>query len=131
VAAQAERAHVGEIALASAFGDRYDVVGIPNVPTAAPFLLKPFSCGVIQFALVLAKRLRVDAALRADAPVAGENPLAQIAGVGTQPPFVDTGRATKSETAARNRRAAPPAQAALPLDPTSGLGAACRHTRSS
>lgn len=131
MAAQAKRAHVREVALASAFGDRYDVVGIPDMPPTAPLLLKALAGGVIQFALVLAQCLRVDAALRADATIARENLFAKIAGIGSQSPFVDTGSTAERETAAGDGRAAPPAQATLPLHPATGLGAARRHTRSS
>jgi hypothetical protein len=131
VTAQAERAHVGEIALASALGYRHDVVGIPNMPPSAPFLLKALAGGVIQLAFVLAQGFRIDTALPTDAPVTGENLFAQIAGVRAQPPLVDAGRAAESEPSARNGRAAPPAQTTFPLDPTAGLGAARRHTRSS
>jgi hypothetical protein len=131
VAPQAERAHVREIALASTFGDRHDVVGIPYMTPATPFLLKSLAGGVIQLALVLAQGLRIDAAVRADTAVARENLLAKIAGIGSQPPLVDAACTAKGETAAGNSRATPPAQATLPLDPTSGLGAASAHTRSS
>jgi hypothetical protein len=131
VALQAERAHVGEIALSSTFGDRHDVVGIPYMPPAAPVLLKTLAGSIVQFALVLAQGFRIDAALRADAAIARENLLAKIAGIGSQPPLVDTDGTAEREPAAGSSRPAPPAQAALPLHPTSGLGAASAHTRSS
>src|ERR1022692_1278429 len=103
VAFQAERAHVGEVAFASAFGDRHDVVGVPQV-AAAPVLLELAARGVVELALVLAEGFGVQAALRADAAIAQEDLFAQVAGIGSQFPLVDARVRAKCEASLGERR---------------------------
>ena len=90
VALQAERAHVGEIALAAAFGHRHDVVRVPEMPARRP---TPSRRRGARRSPACACRLRSasvsGAADRADALVALEHLLAQVAGVGAQLPGVD------------------------------------------
>src|SRR5690242_7342753 len=97
----------------------------------APLSFKLTAGCEIQLAFVFAQRFSVQTALGADAAIAGEDLIAQVAGVGAQLPFVHAGGATEGKTAARDRHAAPAAQAALALDPTPGLDSAGAHTRSS
>ncbi|HUI81852.1 MAG TPA: hypothetical protein VLY24_28220 [Bryobacteraceae bacterium] len=96
MAVQAKGAHVGEIALASAFRDGHDVVRIPQIAARTPFLLETLARGVIQFALVFPQGFRVHPALRADASVARKDLFPEIAGIGAQPPFVHARQPAKS-----------------------------------
>ena len=95
VTLQTEGAHVGEIALSTALDNWNEVIGIPQMTAVAPILFELPAGIVIEFALVAADGLGVEAALRADAVVAGEDLLTQIAGVGAQLPLVDTGSPQK------------------------------------
>jgi hypothetical protein len=131
VAFEAERAHVGEVALAAAFSNGHDVIGVPETAARAPFVFEPAARSEIEFALIAAERFCVDAALGTPAVVASEDLLAEIAGVRAQLPFVDAGGAAKGEAAAGDQDAAAAAQAALALDPTAGLDAPGTHTRNS
>lgn len=131
VAPEAERAHIGEVAFAAAFHDGHDVIGIPEVPAAAPFFFEPAAGSVVELSFVLAECLSIQAALGANAAVAGEDLFSQVGGIGAQLPRVDAGGAAKCESAAGDFGGAPAARAALPLDPTAGLDATSAHTRSS
>ena len=131
MALEAQGAHVGEIALATAFGDGEDVIGVPEMPATAPFLFELAARLEIQLALVFAKSFGVEAALGADAAVSCENPIAEITRIGAEPPFVDAGGTTECEAAAGDFDAAAATEAALALDPTAGLNAPGAHTRSS
>src|ERR1700736_5193495 len=131
MASQAQRAHIGEIALAAALGYGHDMVGVPKVTAAAPVLLELPARGVIELAFVFAQRLGIEAALRAHAAIASEDLIAEISRIGAKPPLAHAGVAAKSEAAARNFSAAPPAGAAPSLHPTAGHGTRGAHTRSS
>ena len=84
-----------EVAFASPFRDWNDVVGIPQrTPKAIleiPFAEKPIAGFVVELQKMQPKRDGVEAAAGAYAFVPFEDLLAQIAGVGTQLPFVDAG----------------------------------------
>src|SRR5512142_928448 len=97
VALEAQSAHVGEIAFPAALGHRHDVVGVPKLSPAAPVLFELSSRPVVQLALIFTERLRVGAALGADAAVAQKYLFPQIAPVRAQPPFMDARIPTKSE----------------------------------
>ena len=128
VALEAERAHVGEGAFAAAFGDGEDVVGVPEITAGAPVFFELAAGAVVEYAFVFAEGFGVDAALGADAPVAGEDLGAEVAGVGAELPLVDAGGAAEGESALRDFGAAPAAAAAAPVGgPASGLGAAGAH----
>ena len=131
VAFQAERAHVGEVALPAAFGHRHNVVGIPQRPAPPPHSLKQPAGRVVELALILAQHLGVDPARRAHPTVAREHLGPQVRGIGAQLPLVHTGRSAKREPSGGNRRAAPAAKPPFPRDPTAGLDAPCAHTRNS
>lgn len=77
MATQAEGAHVRQIALAAAFGDRNDVIGVPYRFAAAFFeipVLQEFAARrEIQFAHVAPQGDGVNTALRADTFVPFEN----------------------------------------------------------
>ncbi len=112
--------------------DRHDVIGVPQIAAKAPVFFELLAGGVIEFALVLAQGFGIHAALRADAAIAREDLLAQIAGVGAQLPLMHARRAAKSEATLGNFGAAPAAQTSPPLrHKSTGLGAARAHTRSS
>src|ERR1022692_4394336 len=134
VAFQAERAHVGEVAFASAFGDRHDVVGVPQV-AAAPVLVELAARGVVELALVLAEGFGVQAALRADAAIAQEDLFARVAGIGSQFPLVDALVGAECEAPFGDFAAAPAAPFAEAIhsgvDPPPWLSAAGAHSRRS
>ena len=128
---QTKSPHVGEIALAAAFHDGDDVVGVPQIAAPAPVLLELLSGCVIELAFIFAQGFGVGAADRADAAVAQEDLLAKIAWVGAELPLVHTGVVAEGETPARHIFAAPAALAALSLDPSARFAAERAHTRSS
>ena len=132
MALQAERAHIGEVAFASAFRHGHDVVGVPQVAATAPIFLELAARGVIQLAFVLAQSFGVQAALRADATVAQEDSCAQIAGIGAQFPLVDASVRAEGEASLGDLAAAPAARLAAALaNPPPGLCAAGAHSRKS
>ena len=131
VALEAESAHVREAAFATAFGDGEDVVGVPQVAAEAPVFFELAAGCVIELAFVFAQGFGVEAARGAHALVAGEDLLAQIAGVGAQLPLVNAGVAAKCEAAGWDFAATAAARAALPPHPPAGLDAARAHTRRS
>jgi len=94
VAGEAERAEVVEVALASAFRDGEDVVGVPEgaaagdglhaiegEPRGAGWTSTPFEGVVDGDGIGLAES--------ADAVVAGEDLVAEVAGIGAETPLVD------------------------------------------
>ena len=82
---QAKCAHVRKVALAAAFGDGHNVVGIPERFAAAfpqlPMLQEVPARRVVQLAHIATKGYRVFAALRADALISLEDLVAEIGGV--------------------------------------------------
>src|SRR5579871_4866940 len=131
VAFQAESAHVGKIALATAFGNGENVVGVPEMAATAPLLLELAAGIVVELALAFAECFGVETALRTDAMIAGEHLFTQIGGVGAQFPFMDAGGTTECEPAPRDLSAAPTARAALADDPATRHRTTSAHTRSS
>jgi hypothetical protein len=93
MAGQAKGAEVVEIALAAAFRYGNDVVGVPKRAARVNGLHTPEGEGLGTGLTAAALELGVDGdglggAQRADAAVAGEDLVAEIAGIGTQPPLV-------------------------------------------
>ena len=132
MALEAEGAHVGKVALAAAFYDGKDVIGIPQIATAAPIFFELLAGFVVELALVFAQGFGIDAAAGADAAIAGEDLCAQVPRIRTQFPLMDALRAAESKAALGYGRSAPAADAAFaPGDPATGLCAAGTHTRSS
>ena len=95
VALEAERAHVGEIALAAAFRYRDDVVRVPERFPAlfreSPFPEKFSPRHVVQAAHFFSKLSGIDSASGADAGVTLENLFAEITGIGAQLPLMNAG----------------------------------------
>jgi hypothetical protein len=97
MALQAEGAHVPEVALASAFGDGNQVVGVPEgfaeasfpVLGQVPFEEEFVASSRVELEKVAAELEGVDTTLGADAFVAFENFLAKVGGIGAKLPFVD------------------------------------------
>ena len=94
VAEETEGAEVVEIALAAAFGDGADVVGVPEAAARgdgfhAVEAEAGFAGGVAGSFEGVPGGDGVDAADGADAAVAGEDLVAEIAGVGAETPLVD------------------------------------------
>jgi hypothetical protein len=93
VAEQAERADVLQIALAASFGDREDVVGVPQAASARDALhaVKPktggsrgtpgaLQCGIGGYG--------VDVADSASAAIASKDLVAEISGIGAKTPLI-------------------------------------------
>lgn len=104
VTEQTKRAEVVEVALASAFGYGADVVCVPEAAAAGDCLhTVETQAGGAGWAARALERVprgdRVDAARSADAVVASEDLLAQVAGVGAQTPLVDAVIATEGAAA--------------------------------
>jgi hypothetical protein len=131
VAFQAEGAHVGEVALTTAFDDRHNVVGIPEMPAQTPLLFEDAARGVIELPLVPAESFGIDTAFGTDAAIPGEDLVAEITGVGAQLPLMNALRSAKRKTPPRDRNATPPAWATAAFDPPSRPGSLRAHTRSS
>lgn len=115
MALEAQGADIGQIAFPAAFDDRKDVIGIPQASaeaaaeapveeglmtreTTQPHDTPPFSHAV-------------HAADGADAPVAIENLLPEIARIGPEPPFLDTVIGAERAPAFGNLKTAPAAEA--------------------
>src|SRR5260370_29100830 len=128
---QAQSAHVGEIARPAVFPYRNDMVGIPQVPAAAPLLFESPPRGVIELAFVHPQLLGIDTAFGAHTAVAREYLVAQVAGVGAQLPFMHARGAAERQPTLGNFGAAPAARVAFAGRPTSWPGAQGAHTRSS
>jgi hypothetical protein len=109
VAFDAQRSHVREVAFATAFHHRHDMVRIPQVATAAPILFELAARPVIQLALIAAHRLSIETALRAHTGIAREYLFAQVSGIGAQPPFMYAGIGAKRESALGDSDPAPAA----------------------
>ena len=108
------------------------MVGVPQVAPAAPVFFELPASPVIQLALISPQRFGIHAAQRAHPTIAGEDLFAQKTGIGAQPPFLHAGIAAKRESPFGDCNAAPAAEALLaPRNPSTGLGAASAHTRSS
>lgn len=92
VALQAERAHIGEVALAASFRHCLHVVGIPKrlpaILPQPPCFEEPAAGGEIQLAHIPAQRHGIHAALRAHAAIAIEYLPAQITGIRAQLPLM-------------------------------------------
>jgi hypothetical protein len=103
VAFEAERAHVGEVAFTAAFGDRDDVIGIPEGAAEAileiPFAKEFVASLVVELEEVEAEGDGVEAATGTDAFVALEDFIAEIARVGAEFPIVNAGFGTESPAA--------------------------------
>lgn len=116
VTTQAECAHVVEIALATTFRYRDDVICVPERLAASlgqpPFLKELSPRRVIQFPHVAAQRHRICAALRTDPLVSFEDLFAQVTGAGPEFPFVDAGVCAKRTPAFRNLSSTPAAEGA-------------------
>jgi hypothetical protein len=117
VAFEAECPHVGKIALAAAFRDRQNVIGVPERFPAAfaepPGFEKLAAGGVVELAQITPKGSRVDSARSANAAIPIENFLPQITGIGAQLPFVHAGFRAECAAAFRDFASAP---AAEPVD---------------
>jgi len=127
MALQTQRAHVGQIAFASAFGYGQDVIGVPQVFALAPILFEIAARRVIQLALVFPQRLGVQAALRTHAAIPGEDLLSQIAGIGAQLPLAYASGGAECDAALGDLRATSAARAALAFHPSAGLPALRAH----
>jgi hypothetical protein len=104
VAEEAESAKVVEVALAAAFGYGTDVVGVPEAATGSDGLhaveAEAGCAGGTSGSLEgVVRGDGVDRADGADAAVAGEDLIAEVAGVGAETPLVDAVVAAKGAAA--------------------------------
>jgi hypothetical protein len=139
MAAQAEGAQVREVALAAAFDDGRDVIGLPEgaagVTGQVPVVeqaLAGWAARALQDAL---RDQRIDTTTFADAAIAFEHLIAEVAGVGAQPPLVHAVVGAEGAAALGHFGRAPAAEASAGRasgegagrGPTSGHGAAGAH----
>lgn len=84
MALQAKGPEIREIALAAAFRDGQDVIGIPQglSPPQTPILLSVNSRGASQFLQARELSPTVYSAIGADTTIALENPFPKVAGIG-------------------------------------------------
>lgn len=135
---QAESAHVPEVALASAFSDGDEVVGVPE-GFAETFAKVPFDQEFVAGAGVELEEMAaefngVDTALGADAFVALEYLLAEVGRIGAEAPLVDAGVGAEGAspggdfdaTAAAQRPAVGSFGKFAAVDASAGLGALMR-----
>ena len=106
MAEQAESAEIVEIALAAALSDGKDVVGVPETAARGDgfHAVEPESCDARRAARAFeggVDRDSVGAAEGADASVAGEDVVAEIAGISAQSPLVDAIVAAEGAAALR------------------------------
>lgn len=139
VAMQTEGAEVVEVAFAAAFDDGDDVVGIPEAfaaaPADAPVLEKELAARAPRGAKPAEGGEGIGAADGADAAVAQEDLVAEIAWLGAKLPLVHAVAGAEGEAAAGNFERAPAAEAAavgaagdgFAVDPASGHGAYGAH----
>lgn len=133
MAENAERPEVQQIAFAAALDYRHDVVGVPQRFTIEP-LQSPFieqlqamrAAGAFQPGEGGAG---IHAANRADAAVAGEHPIAKIARIGAELPFIDAPVRAKRESPRRNFEVAPTAErpSVCALLERGAIGESTRH----
>jgi hypothetical protein len=112
MALQAERAHVRQIALTSAFGHGQNMIGIPQrlAPAETPLTYGSHLGCAAQLLEAAPLGYAIDTANRTYAPVALKDPLAKMAWIAAQPPFLYAPLRTKRQTARRNLQAAPSAE---------------------
>ena len=115
MAAQAERAQVGQVALAAALHHRDDVVGVPEALTQlglqAP-VCHPLHASAPSGAAQAAQlEVCVHATGAAHAMVSREHLFSEVPRLGPQAPLVHTIRRAKGEAPRRHLQAAPAAQA--------------------
>lgn len=114
VTLQAKRAHIGEVALASALPYRNDMVGIPQAFAAAETPLRYGANARCPAQAPDTRKLRqaVEPAHSADAPIAFKHALAQMSGIAAQFPFLNAPIGAKRLASLRNLQPAPAAKAA-------------------
>ena len=112
MALQAERAHVREIAFAAAFGNGYDVVGIPKGLAAfqTPSRDGLPTRGAFEAADVSVFGDAIGSTQRANSLVAFEDAVAQVARIATKTPFFDTEGGTESLPAGGHFQLTPTAE---------------------
>jgi hypothetical protein len=110
---QTQSAKVGEVAFASALCDRDDMIGIPDRLPAPdlPIRQSALARSASQFAQTRELRDAIQTARCTDAFVALEYSLAEMAGVGTEPPFFYAPIGAEGPSALRNLKIAPAADA--------------------
>ncbi len=107
VAEEAERAEVIEVALAAAFGYGEDVVGVPQAAAAGDgfHAVEAQACGACCSSRALQGIVGgdgIDAAEGTASAVAGEDVVAQVAGVGAHAPLMDAVVGAKGSAAFRD-----------------------------
>ena len=137
MALEAKSAHVGEVALAAAFGNGDDVVGIPQSFAAAeiPGGEGTGASGTAEAFDVMKLGGAIETADGAEAAIALEDAFAQVAGVGAELPFLDAPLGAEGEAAGRDFELAPAAETAAvgtfgergAIGTSAGLGAVCAH----
>ncbi len=114
VAFQAERPHIGQIALAAAFSHGKDMVGVPQAPAAEAAQTPGIQGGQLPSPAQTPDsppfRYCIHTARRADAPITLEDSLAQVAGITAQFPFLHAPIRTERAASGWNFERTPAAQ---------------------
>ena len=130
---EAERADIRKVALAAAFGYRHDVVGVPQAfakaGTDAPFGARPGTGNTAHSFEMAPGGNAIDAADGANAAIAREDFLPEMAGVGPELPFLHAPIRAKREAALGDFQIAIAAQIAaiVAFGQTIAIGPAARH----
>ena len=139
MAPQAERANVLKIAFASTFGNRQNVVRIPqaftSAPPKAPVCEKQLSARSAGTSKLLGCCETIDPAYGTNAAIAQQNLFAKIAWLRPKPPLMHTEFGTEGVPAAWNFERTPSAQTPsirsarnrLPVDPSPNYIASSAH----
>ena len=141
MAFQAKRSNILQVTFTAALDNRHDVVGIPKTlsdPLARtePPIGQRFQAGCAAQSFQMSQGFEaVDQALGTDASIALEHFLADVAGIGSEPPFLHTPVRTKRLAAWRHFEVAPatktPAVSAFgqaaPISPAARHGARSAH----
>lgn len=99
------------------------MVGVPEIAPRAPFFFELAAGSIIQFALLFVQGFGIEAAEGADAAIAREDLLAEIAWIGAQPPLMHASCTAEGKASLRNCTAAPAAGCLLgSFDPAARHG---------
>ena len=133
MADQAQGTDVLQVALAAAFRDGQDMVGIPQGPAVqlfqAPTLQESRPMRSLGSPQLEVCSTRINVASCANAAVPLEDLVAQIAWIGAKTPFVDAPRRAERRPARRNFKSAPAAErtAVRPLWKSGAIDEAAGH----
>ena len=117
MALKAERPHIREVALAAAFGNGNDVIGLPQGFSDSGSPVSPYFCSgsASELPHVVVLGYAIESAGSADTTVALKHTIAQVARIGAQLPFFDTPFGAEGKSPRRNFESAPTAETAATI----------------